>query len=72
MLAGLAARRDLLARRIFDQVPPLDFFSLVDGVLLWRRFLLYWAVRMLGWIPWRRNKSQINAFRARVLDEGSD
>ncbi len=32
----LAERRDIIARGTFAETPPLDFFTRVDGVVMWR------------------------------------
>ena len=65
----LAERRDIIARRCFDRVPPLDFFQVVDGVLLFRDLGVERDIYAPATTRYRVRLDNVDDQR-RVIDEG--
>lgn len=47
-----------LSRRKADKI-MLEAMKML-GVSWWRRRTAYWAVRLFGWIPWKKYKKRVN------------
>jgi hypothetical protein len=65
----LMERRDIVARVAFDAVPPLDFFSLVEGVVLWRDLGVERGIYPAATTRYRARLATVRADR-RVVDQG--
>jgi hypothetical protein len=65
----LGERRDIIARDIFAETPPLDFFTRVEGVILWRDLGVERGLWPAGGTRYRARLSSVDAER-RVIERG--
>ena len=65
----LGERRDIIAKVAFDETPPLDFFSQVEGVVLWRDLGVERGIYPADGTRYRARLATVRADR-RVVEQG--